>query len=91
MTPDGVLTDAVFEIGPTAPGSTVPLIEKVAIAPVARSIVVEMLLPEPPELPHAPDPATAHVHETAVTCEGTVSANVAPITPVGPLFVTVTV
>ena len=68
--PGGAVTDAVFEIDPAAFESTVPVIAKVAAAPLARSTVVEMPFPEPEATAHEPAPATAQVHGDAEDLRG---------------------
>ena len=84
-------TVAVFESVPVAAGDTVPLTTTVATAPAARSSVAETALPLPDGAAQAPPPVTAHVHDTPVIAAGTVSARTAPVTAVGPPFVTCTV
>jgi hypothetical protein len=84
----GAETVAVFEIEPVALVLTVAVTRNLAVAPLARSTVVEML-PMPVAPPQLPDPTViVHVQEMLDREDGNVSATLAPVTSWGPPFVT---
>jgi hypothetical protein len=85
----GADTVAVLLMLPVALPLTVPVAVNVAVAPLFR-LTVALMLPEPlaGQLLPAATGETAHVHVTPVTMDGKVSATVAPVTALGPLFVT---
>ncbi len=87
VTPTGAVTVAVLEIETVAEEATVPLATKVALLPVGRLTVVE-ILPEPEAEAQLPPGWATHVHETPVNVAGNVSVTEAPITSEGPPFVT---
>ena len=78
---------AVLVTLPVAVATTVAVTEKVALPPLIRLTVVKMLLPLPEAAPQAEPDVAMQVQVTPVSLVGgTLSATVAPITPLGPAF-----
>src|SRR5215831_12579375 len=85
VTPAGVAILAVLAIEPVALPATVALTVKVAVPPLSRLTLAEML---PLPLAGQLDPAlAAQVQLPMVSPAGAVSVTVAPVTALGPLLV----
>ncbi len=84
VTPAGAVIVAVLTSVPVAAADTVPLSVNVALPPTGR-LTLALMLPEP-AAGQVPPPAPTHVHAAPRIVAGTVSATVAPVTPLGPLL-----
>ena len=84
VTPAGAATVAVLTSVPVAEADNVAVSVKVAVAPTGR-LTAALMFPEP-DAGHVPPPAPTHVHVAPVSAAGNVSATVAPVTALGPLF-----
>jgi hypothetical protein len=90
VVPSGAVTDAVFTMATVAVDATVATIVYVAVPPAAR-FTTWLMLPDPLPVPEEPVPANTAVHVTPVNNGENVSTTRAPVTKLGPAFVTVTV
>ena len=84
-----IVAAAIVAVLMTVPlvAATVAVTEKVALPPLIRLTVVKMLLPLPEAAPQAEPDVARQVQVTPVSLVGgTLSATVAPITPLGPAF-----
>lgn len=88
--PPGTVTLAVFVTAAVAFAGNVACNVKVAVPALARFTVV-LMLPVPLACPQLDPLEAAHVHDTLVKMAGTLSVTVAPVTGLGPSFVTVIV
>src|SRR5262245_39039710 len=89
--PPGFCAVAVFtSVVPAASGATVATNENVATAFTGSDTVVS-IAPVPLGSPQVPRPAAVHVQVALATPTGSGSRTVAPLTSLGPPFVTVMV
>ncbi len=86
VTPAGGATVAVFTIDPVSPGGTVPVTEKVAVAPEGNDTSASML-PAPDPVPHVPAPLV-QVQVKPPSGAGSTSCTRAFVTSLGPALVT---
>lgn len=86
--PAGLVTVAVFVSVPMASAVTDVFTMKVAVPPLVRLTVVFML-PVPLVAPQVEPLEARHAQVALVSLAGRVSTTVAPVTALGPLFVTI--
>src|SRR5262245_18347988 len=87
VTPAGGTMEAVLTRTPSVPDAIVPAAVNVAVCPTWRSTVVAMF-PAPDGEPQADPPSATHVQSTVPNAAGNASMTLAPLTALGPLFVT---
>lgn len=90
VTPVGPETLAVLVTVPVKLAGNVAVIENVAVPALAK-LTVALMLPVPLALPQLEPLDATQVQETLVRIAGTLSITVAPVTGLGPSFVTVIV
>ena len=84
VTPAGAATVAVFTRFPVAAADNVAVTVKVTL-PLTGRFTLALMFPEP-LAGHVPPPAPAQVQLMLLSVAGNVSATVAPVTALGPLF-----
>src|SRR5262252_3743548 len=87
VTSDGATTEAVLTRTPSVLDAIVPAAVIVAEWPACRLTVVAMF-PPPDAAPQAEPLSATHVQPTAPNAAGNASTTLAPLTALGPLFVT---
>ena len=88
--PAGAATVAVLVNVPSVSAATVVVIVNVALPPFVRLTVV-LMLPVPEVAPQVEPLEARHVQLALVNFAGSASTTVAPVTALGPLFVTLIV
>src|SRR5262245_13949360 len=83
----GTAIVAALTSRPVAPDAIVPVNVNAAVPPAARSTVVA-IAPAPEDAPQAEPASAAHSHDAAPSTAGSASLTVAPVTALGPWFVT---
>ena len=94
LTPTGGVIEAELTIAALAPAATVPVTLKFKLPPAGiNGNVADTALPDTPTTAGhvAPPVALTQLAPTPVMAIGTLSSKLAPVTALGPLFVTVNV